>query len=393
MTEPLPVVRLKNAWNSTHPWIFQRLVEKPAQRPKPGSIVDVVGVDGTWIGRGFYNGHSRIALRMLENDPDVEVDAGWFARRIGEAVRLRREFLKLDAIGNAWRVVHSEGDGLSGLVVDRYDDLVVVGFFSAGMYRHREWIFNALREHFPGCRFHSFADEHVQKQESFDYRDTLGTEPAIISEHGIRFRADPAGAHKTGFFADQRENREWLSHMCAGKRVLDLCCNTGGFGVYAAVRGAEEVVGIDIDPAVLDIARGNAKLNGLQGKAMPRFVQADIFPWLRDAQANGERFDVVILDPAKMTRDREQVIPALKKYLDMNKAALGVVKPGGLFATFSCTGLVSEEQFTDMLRRAAFYAGRTVQVLKVAGAGPDHPWLAQVPESRYLKAVFCRVLD
>ncbi|HRA03122.1 MAG TPA: class I SAM-dependent rRNA methyltransferase, partial [Thermomonas sp.] len=203
----------------------------------------------------------------------------------------------------------------------------------------------------------------------------------------------PAGAHKTGFFADQRENREWLSRMCSGQRVLDLCCNTGGFGVYAAVRGAEEVVGIDIDPAVLEIARGNAKLNGLHGKAMPRFIQADIFPWLRDAQANGERFDVVILDPAKMTRDREQVIPALKKYLDMNKAALGVVKPGGLFATFSCTGLVSEEQFTDMLRRAAFYAGRTVQVLKVAGAGPDHPWLAQVPESRYLKAVFCRVLD
>ena len=393
MAEPLPVVRLKNAWKSSHPWIFQRLVEKPAQRPRPGSIVDVVGVDGDFIGRGFYNGHSRIALRMLENDPDVEIDAGWFTAKIGEAVALRREVLKLDAVASAWRVFHSEGDGISGLVVDRYDDLLVVGFFSAGAWRHREWIFNALREHFPGCRFHSFADEHVQKQESFDYRDTLGTEPAIISEHGIRFRADPAGAHKTGFFADQRENREWLSHHCAGQRVLDLCCNTGGFGVYAAVRGAEEVVGVDIDPAVLDIARGNARLNGLQGKAMPRFVQADIFPWLRDAQANGERFDVVILDPAKMTRDREQVIPALKKYLDMNKAALGVVKPGGLFATFSCTGLVSEDQFLDMLRRAAFYAGRTVQVLKITGAGPDHPWLAQVPESRYLKAVFCRVLD
>ena len=393
MAEPLPVVRLKNAWKSSHPWIFQRLVEKPAQRPKPGSIVDVVGVDGDFIGRGFYNGHSRIALRMLENDPDVEIDAGWFTAKIGEAVALRREVLKLDAVASAWRVFHSEGDGISGLVVDRYDDLLVVGFFSAGAWRHREWIFNALREHFPGCRFHSFADEHVQKQESFDYRDTLGTEPAIISEHGIRFRADPAGAHKTGFFADQRENREWLSRQVAGKRVLDLCCNTGGFGVYAAVRGAEEVVGVDIDPAVLDIARGNARLNGLQGKAMPRFIQADIFPWLRDAQANGERFDVVILDPAKMTRDREQVIPALKKYLDMNKAALGVVKPGGLFATFSCTGLVSEDQFLDMLRRAAFYAGRTVQVLKITGAGPDHPWLAQVPESRYLKAVFCRVLD
>ena len=387
MAEPLPSIHLKNAWNSTHPWIFQRLVEKPAQRPKPGSIVDVVGVDGVWIGRGFYNGHSRIALRMLENDPDIEVDAGWFARKIGEAVRLRREFLKLDEVSNAWRVVHSEGDGLSGLVVDRYDDLIVVEFFSAGMYRHREWIFNALREHFPGCRFHSFADEHVQKQESFDYKDTLGTEPAIISEHGIRFRADPAGAHKTGFFADQRDNREWLSRQVAGKRVLDLCCNTGGFGVYAKVRGAEEVVGVDIDEDVISIAKGNAKLNDVKLK----FVQADIFPWLRDAGNAKDLYDVVILDPAKMTRDREQVIAALKKYLDMNKLALGVVKPGGLFATFSCTGLVSEQEFLDMLRRAAYFSGRTIQILKLSGAGADHPFMAHVQESRYLKAVFCRV--
>ena len=394
MNEPLPTVHLRNIWRSTHPWIFQKLVDKPAQKPKPGSIVDVVGSDGVWVGRGFYNGHSRIALRMLEADPDVAVDAAWFARKIGAAVHLRRDVLGLDEISNAWRVFHSEGDGISGLVVDRYDDLLVVEFFSAGAWRHRAVIFDALREHFPGCRFHSFADEHVQKQESFDYKDTQGTAPAIVTEHGLRFRADPAGAHKTGFFADQRENREWLSRQCEGRRVLDLCCNTGGFGVYAAARGASEVVGIDIDAAVIEIAKENAYLNAaLIGGRKPRFVQADIFPWLRDAGNNGERFDVVILDPAKMTRDREQVINALKKYLDMNKLALGVVKPGGLFATFSCTGLVSEDQFLDMLRRAAFYAGRTVQVLKVAGAGPDHPWLAQVPESRYLKAVFCRVLD
>lgn len=394
MSEAIPTIRLKNAWKSTHPWIFQRLVEKPAQRPKPGSIVDVVGVDGTWIGRGFYNGHSRIALRMLESDPGVALDAAWFAAKIDAAVRLRRELLKLDEVSNAWRVFHSEGDGISGLVIDRYDDLLVAGFFSAGAWRHRSEIFEALRAQFPGCRLHSFADEHVQKQESFDYKDTQGTEPAIITEHGIRFRADPAGAHKTGFFADQRENRQWLSQHVAGKRVLDLCCNTGGFAVYAAARGATDVVGIDIDADVIEIAKGNAKLNmPFPGGVRPRFVQADIFPWLRDAAANGEAFDVVILDPAKMTRDRDQVIPALKKYLDMNKLALGVVRPGGLFATFSCTGLVSEDQFLDMLRRAAFYAGRSLQVLKVAGAGPDHPWRADVPESRYLKAVFCRVLD
>ncbi|KRB07648.1 class I SAM-dependent rRNA methyltransferase [Lysobacter sp. Root690] len=389
MNNEIPTVRLKNAWKSTHPWIFQRLVDKPAQRPKPGSIVNVVGVDGVWIGRGFYNGHSRIALRMLENDPDVEVDAEWFARKIAASVSLRRDVLKLDEVSDAWRVVHSEGDGISGLVVDRYGDLLVVEYFSAGAFRHREWIYDALRAQFPGCRFYAFADEHVQKQESFDFRGTEPVPPSTITEYGIKFRADPAGAHKTGFFADQRENREWLSQQVAGKRVLDLCCNTGGFGVYAKARGAEEVIGVDIDADVLNIAKGNAKLNG----ANVKFVQADIFPYLRDMGNAGEQFDVVILDPAKMTRDREQVIAALKKYLDMNKLALGVVKPGGLFATFSCTGLVSEDQFLDMLRRAAFYAGRTVQVLKVSGAGADHPWLAQVPESRYLKAVFCRVLD
>ncbi|MDR7191964.1 class I SAM-dependent rRNA methyltransferase [Luteimonas terrae] len=389
MNAPYPTVHLKNAWRSSHPWIFQRLVEKPTQRPKPGSIVDVIGVEGEWIGRGFYNGHSRIAVRILETHPDVPVDAGWFSRKIAEAVSLRRDVLKLDEVSNAWRVVHSEGDGMSGLVVDRYGDLLVVEFFSAGMFRHREWIYEALTEQFPGCRFHSFADEHVQKQESFDYRGSVPADPSIITEHGVRFRADPAGAHKTGFFADQRENREWLSRQVAGKRVLDLCCNTGGFGVYAAVRGASEVVGIDIDEDVIEIAKGNAKLND----ARIKFVQADIFPWLRDASNAGDRYDVVVLDPAKMTRDREQVIPALKKYLDMNKLALGVVKPGGLLATFSCTGLVSEEQFLDMLRRAAFYANRTIQILKVSGAGADHPFMAHVQESRYLKAVFCRVVD
>ncbi len=389
MNAPYPAVRLKNAWKSTHPWIFQRLVEKPAQKPKPGTIVDVYGVEGDWIGRGFYNGHSRIAVRILETNPDVEVDAGWFARKIAEAVSLRRDVLKLDAVSDAWRVCHSEGDGLSGLVVDRYGDLVVVEFFSAGMFRHREWIYEALKAQFPGCRFYSFADEHVQKQESFDFRGSEPVQPEVITEYGIKFRADPAGAHKTGFFADQRENREWLSQQVEGKRVLDLCCNTGGFAVYAAARGADEVIGVDIDADVIEIAKANGKLNNVR----PKFIQADIFPWLRDSGIRGDQYDVVILDPAKMTRDREQIIPALKKYLDMNKLAMGVVKPGGLFATFSCTGLVSEEQFLDMLRRAAFYAGRTVQVLKVAGAGADHPWLAQVQESRYLKAVFCRVVD
>ncbi|HBK55935.1 MAG TPA: RlmI/RlmK family 23S rRNA methyltransferase [Xanthomonadales bacterium] len=387
-TTELARVRLKHPRRGNHPWVFQRMLEKPERKPKPGEIVDLFDVEGGWQARGFYNGHSRISFRALSEDRDCRIDGAWFARMIDRAVELRRDLLRLDEVSDAWRVFHSEGDGISGLVVDRYGDLLVVEFFSAGAFRHREWIYAALSARFPGCRFYSFAEEHVQKQESFDFRVQSRVEPSVVKENGVRFRVQPGSGHKTGFFADQRDNREFLARFCAGKRVLDLCCNSGGFAVYAKARGgAAETVAVDLDEEILDIARGNARLNDCR----VRFVQADIFPWLRDAAGNGERFDVVILDPAKLTRDREQVIPALKKYLDMNKLAMGVVAPGGMLLTCSCTGLVSEEQFLDMLRRAAFYAGRTVQVLKVSGAGADHPFLAHVPESRYLKAVLCRV--
>jgi 23S rRNA (cytosine1962-C5)-methyltransferase len=384
-----PVVRLSIERRSNHPWIFQKMVEKPAVRPKPGSVVDIVDRAGNFAGRGFYNGHSRIALRVLTEDPDEAIDEAFFARRIAAAVRLRREVLKLDAVSDAYRVIHAEGDGLSGLVVDRFADTLVIEYFAAGMFRQRELIARCLREHFPGASLYAFAEDHVQKQESFDFAAPPAPAPTRIQEHGVRFHAAPGAKHKTGFFADQRDNRRWLAEFCAGARVLDLCCNSGGFGIYAAtLGGAREVVGLDLDEDILALAERNARLN----QAKIRFVQADLFAWLRDAAAHRrEPFDVVVLDPAKLTRDREQVIPALKKYLDMNKLALAAVKPGGIFLTCSCTGLVSEEQFLDMLRRAAFYARRTLQVLKVSGAGPDHPWLAHVPESRYLKAAFCRV--
>ena len=335
----LPIVHLKIERRSNHPWIFQKMVEKPVAKPRPGAIVDIVDNTGHWVGRGFYNGHSRIALRVLTEDYEQALDEAWFIRKVREAVSLRRDVLRLDETTDAWRVIHSEGDGISGLVVDRYGDLIVVEFFSAGAFRYREWIYTALREAFPGCRFYSFAEEHVQKQESFDFRSPEAPAPSVITENGLKFRASPGSGHKTGFFADQRDNREYLSRFTAGKRVLDICCNSGGFAIYAKARGAaSEVIGIDLDEDILEIANKNAQLN----QAKIKFVQSDLFPWLRDAAAAGEQFDVVILDPAKLTRDREQVIAALKKYNDMNKLAMSVVKPGGVLLTCSCTGLVSE---------------------------------------------------
>jgi 23S rRNA (cytosine1962-C5)-methyltransferase len=382
------VVRMKIERRSNHPWVFQKMVEKPAVKPRSGTVVDIIDATDSWVGRGFYNGHSRIALRVLTTNPAEAIDAAYFSRKLDDAVALRREVLNLDAVTDAYRLVHSEGDDLSGLVIDRFGNTLVLEYFSAGMWRQRDVIRKALEAYFPGATHFWFAEEHVGKQESFDCQMPAPPPPVIISEHGLKFHAAPGTGHKTGFFADQRDSRKYLAEFCAGKRVLDLCCNSGGFAVYAKALGrAEEVVAIDIDDVVLATAEQNARLNN----AKIRFVQADIFPWLRDAAINGEQFDVVVLDPAKLTRDREQVLTALKKYLDMNKLAMAMVKPGGVFLTCSCTGLVSEEEFLGMLRRAAFFANRTVQILKVTGAGADHPFMAHVPESRYLKAVFCRV--
>ncbi len=364
------------------------MVEKPATRIPGGSVVDVVDRDGQWAGRGFYNGHSRIALRILTTDPTEEIDSTFFTNRLGKAIALRREWLHLDDVSDAYRLVHSEGDGLSGLVVDRFGGTLVLEFFAAGMYRFRGVIQDVVAAHFPGSQLYWFAEEHVQKQEAFDCRTPEPPPPGIITEHGLRFRVAPGSKHKTGFFLDQRDNRKALADLCAGRRVLDLCCNTGGFSVYAKARGgAEEVIGVDLDEQALALARQNANLN----QARVRFIQADLFPWLRDVLPSGQRFDVVVLDPSKQTRDREAVGLALKRYLDMNRLALQAVAPGGIFLTCSCTGLVSEADFLETLRRAAWQAGRTVQVFRISGAAPDHPFLVHVPEGRYLKAVFCRV--
>jgi 23S rRNA (cytosine1962-C5)-methyltransferase len=384
----LPVVRLRTERKNWHPWIFQKMVDRPPRIP-PGSVVDVVDRTGNFVGRGFYNGHSRIALRILTADPTEAIDEEFFRRSISRAVALRRDWLQLDKITNAYRLIHSEGDGLSGLVVDRFGETIVIEFFSAGMFKFREVIRTIFAELFPNSQFYWFAEEHVAKQESFDcYPQPLPT-PNVISENGVKFRVAPGSKHKTGFFVDQRDNRQFVAQLAQGKSLLDLCCNTGGFAVSAKVLGATEVQGVDLDEQAIELAKQNARLNGVEIK----FTQADIFAWLRDILPLGRRWDMVVLDPAKMTRDRESLPLALKKYLDMNRLSLQAVKAGGIFVTCSCTGLVSEEMFLDVVRRAAWQANRPVQILKISGAGGDHPYLAHAEESRYLKCVVCRVIE
>jgi 23S rRNA (cytosine1962-C5)-methyltransferase len=383
----LPTIELNTDRLPGHPWIWSAQVRKPAQRLPPGTVVNIVDAGGRFVGRGFWNGHARVALRLLTSDPQQPVDDDFIAARIARAVALRRDLLKLDAVSDAWRVVHSEGDGLSGLVVDRYADTLVVEYFAAGMWRLREAVHAALLRHFPGATLYWFAENHVQKQESFDCRAPDAPAPVEVHEHGLRFRAAPGLGHKTGFFADQRDNRARLALLARGKRVLDLCCNAGGFAVHAMAGGASAAIGVDSDAGILDIARANAAANDVAVS----FEQADVFDWLRAAIARGDRYDVVVLDPPKLTRDRRQVTQALKKYFAMNRTALDVLAPGGLLLSCSCTGLVGDTEFLEMLRRVGLSAGRAIQVLHMGGAGADHPFLASVPEGRYLKAAFCRV--
>ncbi len=387
----LPTVWLKSPRRFLHPWIFQRLVERPNQRIPNGALVRVVDPEGRFMGSGIYNGHSRIAVRILSNNEAEPLNDAFFEKRINTAVSLRRELLKLDACTDAYRVINSEADGMSGLIVDRFNDLLVLEFFSVGMYRLKDRLIPLLLKHFPESRIYWFAEEHVQKQESFDCRPPAVTGPCVVTENGLKFRVQPGFKHKTGFFADQRDNRRRVAGFCEGKRVLDICCNSGGFAVYAAsaLGKAKEVIGLDLDEVALELARQNAGLN----QSRPRWVQADLFPWLRDVIAQKNLFDVVILDPSKQTRDRDEIDLALRRYFDMNRLALQVVQEGGILVSCSCTGLISEADFLECIRRASRAAGRATQVLAIHGAASDHPYQLQVPEGRYLKVVFLRVME
>ncbi len=396
----LPVVTLKTERKSSHPWIFQKMVEKPETKPKNGCVVDIIDRTGAWVGRGLYNGHSRIALRVLTTNPDEGINRKFFDKMLRQAISLRRDVLKIDKVSDSYRLVHSEGDGLSGLVIDKFGEMVVVEFFSSGMYRFRETILSLLGEILPGSRFYWFAEEHVQKQESMDIRPPALPEPFLIEEHGLKFKVGPGSKHKTGFFVDQRENRMLLAQMCkdlaegpeGSKRdvsVLDICCNSGGFAVYAkALGGASDVLALDLDETVLELAEENARIN----KAKVKFIQVDLFHWLREAIERGLKYDIVILDPSKQTRTKEELEKAMRKYTDMNRLAMQVVKPGGILLTCSCTGLASESEFLNSIRIAAWQSQRTAQILKITGAGPDHPWASHVAEGRYLKAVWARIL-
>ena len=368
MTPARPQVRLRVPGSRRHLFFFRKMVVKPETFIEAGSVVEVLDRTGANLGCGFYNPKSEIALRMLGT-----IEEDFVEKRLQAAVAFRES---LAIPSDAYRVCHSEGDGLSGLIVDRYADLHSIEIFSLGMLKQ----IDVIRKFFPKSFIQ--ADERTQELEGFKLPAEKPPEGVVVQEHGVQFRVDFARGHKTGFFCDQRENRKRVADLAKGKDLLDLCCYTGGFAVSAAKAGARRVIGVDMDEEALETARQNARLN----RVKVDFFHQDVFNYLKQCR---EKFDVVVLDPPKMARDAEDLPKARRGYHDMNALAARVVKPGGILVSCSCTGLVGSEEFLQIVQRAS---ERELRTFLIAGAGPDHPISNLYPEGRYLKVIYSIVV-
>jgi 23S rRNA (cytosine1962-C5)-methyltransferase len=384
-----PWVELRSA--REHTFIFDQMIGKTSPDARPGDIVTVYDRRGALFGSALYNPKSRIALRMFNFD-DAPIDEAFFKNRIQSAVDLREKILRLPEHTQAYRLIHAEADGLSGLIVDRYDDTLGVEVFSLGMYNLLDTMIPLIHAAAGTTHHVAMADDLAAKREGFTPR-RLESEhlhrTLKITEHGVRFKLRFDGAHKTGFFCDQRENRLRLTRYTAGADVLDLCSYSGGFGLYAMTIGnAKAVTCVDLDEYAIALAKENANLNQVKIDT----VQADAFTYMRQMSANHRQFDVVVLDPPKLVFGKLNTDEGKAKYADLNRIAAPLVKPGGILLTCSCSGAVTPQDFLHWTTSAIRRAGRQSQILESTGPGPDHPTIPLCPETQYLKALFLRIL-
>jgi 23S rRNA (cytosine1962-C5)-methyltransferase len=380
---PLPELRLKVRATGRHPWFYRKMVQKPDRLPA-GSAVKVRDRDGRLVGTGFYNPRCELALRMFA-DGEIRDVAGHFPRALQQAVALREKDLALPAVTDAYRIVHAEGDGFPGLVIDRLGTAFVAQVAALGMLQQLEPLGRWLLAHRPHSRLVLLQDELWAEREGMDRLPRPAPVHTEVTEHGIRYAVTAGAGHKTGFFADQRDNRLLVRTLAKGRAVLDLCCNSGGFALNAAAGGAAKVLAADLDEAMVAATKENARANGLRLQA----EHGDAFDLLRAAEPGA--YSLIVLDPPKWVANKDALDEGLLRYEDLNRLGLEKVDRGGIVATCSCSGSVSEERFLRMLGAAAAQAHRDVRVLALRGAGPDHPVALECPETRYLKVAVLQV--
>jgi 23S rRNA (cytosine1962-C5)-methyltransferase len=359
-------------------------------KPASGDTVEVKDSSGQTLARASYSPKSQIRARAWTFDPAEEVDAGFFRRRVMRAAALR-EALPAARHANAFRLVHGESDGLPGLIVDRYADVLVAQFLAAGVERWREPILDALVE-LSGCSaVYERSDAETRKLEGLPARVGFArgdreAKRCPIIEYGLNFRVDVEQGQKTGFFLDQRENRQRIRALAAGREVLDGFSYTGGFAINALAGGARRVLALESSQEAIQVARENVAANPFDASQL-EFVQADVFKHLRSLRDQGASFDLVVLDPPKFAPTAAQARNAARAYKDINLLAFKLLRPGGLLATFSCSGGVDAALFQSIVAGAALDAGAEAKIVERFGAAPDHPVALEFPEGEYLKGL------
>jgi 23S rRNA (cytosine1962-C5)-methyltransferase len=355
----------------------------------PGALVQVLGKEGTPFGWGLWNPKSRMPLRVVSHSLEP-LDESFFETAIRRAAGFRRDILKLDATTDSYRAIHGDADFLPGMVADKFADVLSVELTNlAAWQRLPQWL-PLLHECFGTRRHVVSVDPDLARIEGIPrlggaVSDNIRS--VKIREHGVRYEVDFSQGHKTGFFCDQRDNRQKFAALAAGRSVLDLCCYTGGFAIAAALAGGTDVTAIDLDETAVAMAKRNANLNS----AKVKFTHADAFTWLRTMIENGRKWDLVIADPPKFIHGREDEL-GTAKYADLNKLALQLVAPEGLFVTCSCSGMLGAGDFERIVITSAHRRDLRLQTFDRTGAGPDHPTLSNYPESRYLKVLWSRVI-
>ncbi|MFB0534117.1 MAG: class I SAM-dependent rRNA methyltransferase [Anaerolineae bacterium] len=377
-----------------HPWIFSGAIKNIEGQCADGDTVTVVDSRGSFLAQGYLNRHSQITVRLLSWIEEEIIDRSFFRHRLERAVAIRRP-LEDDPTTNAYRLVNAESDFLPGLVVDRYNEYLVIQLLTLGIERWKGEIVSLLGELLPSRGIYERSDVEVREKEGLPPATGLlaGQErPALVHiiENGYRFIVDIKQGQKTGFYLDQRENRQKLARYCRGKTVLNCFAYTGAFAVYAVGAGAKKVVNVESSAEALKLAQRNVALNGFD-KRDDEYVEGDVFQVLRQYRDKGRSFDLIVLDPPKFAYSQSQVQAACRGYKDINLLAMHMLRPGGTLFTFSCSGSISPDLFQKVVFGASVDAGRDVQIIEKLTQGFDHPILLSFPESEYLKGFICRV--
>ncbi len=393
MSRPAVLLDAKGAGaaRARHPWIFSGAIARVVGDPEPGAEVDVRDAEGAYLGRGLYNPKSQIRVRLYSSE-DEQLDGAFFAERVRRAVALRTGVLGLGDPAGACRLVFSEGDELSGLTVDRYGRHLVVILTSLGMAGRLEPILDALEKLLEPESIMLRTEKGVGEEEGLAIKDgplrgTPPTEPVVIEEGALRYAVDLRTGQKTGFYLDQRTSRARVAAYAAGRTVADVCSYTGGFAMAVAKGGASSVFAVDASAGALELAARNAALNGVTDRVQT--TRADAFGWLGEQADAGRTFDMIVLDPPRFARSRAGLRSALQGYQRLNALALTCLAPGGVLATFSCSGRVSAEEFQEAVARAATGSGMPIRIVERLAQAPDHPVSLACPQGAYLKGLLC----